>query len=182
MANHFSFLAKNTVKRLNLDTRYTEYLNGVSIAHLEECGVTYKRFDVIAALDWDWPNVAHKAAECVTIDTIEDVYRLLAPWLLAHPDQAIRIYETPGGVRGVLTGKRQTVDEFLCLGVDALNADPLYLKLCNQRKVFGVRVSPKLNRTGDFIARYVCTLGGAEDPEIVEVVERFHDSYLQLVV
>jgi len=178
MPNHFSVKSKSTISRFKLDTRYVEYLNGVCINHVEESGVTYKRFDRIAFLDWDWPNVSHKANECVTIDTIDDVYRLLQPWLIAQPDQSIRIYETPGGIRGALTGKLQTVDQFVALGVDTLNADPMFIKLCIERKMFGARVSPKLNRSGDFIARYVCTLGCAEDPKVVEVIERFHDSYL----
>lgn len=180
MPNHFSVKAKSTINRLKLDTRYVEYLNGACINHVEENGVTYKRFDRVALLDWDWPNVSHKAEECVTIESIADVYLLLQPWLAKHTDQSIRLYETPGGIRGALTGKFQTVDEFVALGVDSLKADPMFIKLCIERKMFGARVSPKLNRTGDFIARYVCTLGCAEEPKVVEVVKRFHDCYLSI--
>jgi hypothetical protein len=178
MANHFSIKARKSLKLLKLNTFYTEYLHGVSIAHVEDAGITYKRFDKIAFLDWDWPNVSHRNNDCVTIQNFGEVVDLLEPWLHKHPSFAIRLYETPGGVRGIFTSHFMTVNELVALGIEELNSDPMYIKLSLQRGVFGARISPKLNRTGDFIARYVCTLGVQQDVQILDILSKFHDNYL----
>lgn len=178
MANHFSVKAQKSVKQLRLNTFYVEYLHGVSIAHVEEAGMTYKRYDKIAFLDWDWPNVSHKNNDCVTIQNFGEVIDLLEPWLHKHPGFTIRLYETPGGVRGVFTSHKMTVTELVGLNINELKSDQMYIKLVLQRGVFGARISPKLNRTGDFIARYVCTLGVQQDAQILDILSKFHDNYL----
>lgn len=176
--NYFSMRSKNTIDKIKLDARYVEYLHEVSILHREESGISYKSFDRIAMLDWDWPNESHKLDRCVTIQSFEQVVEYLEPWLAKHSDQAVRLYETPGGVRGFFISKKQNVMEFLALGIDDLNSDPLYITLCTRRNAFGVRISPKLNRKADFVARYVCTLGHQQCPEVLDVIAKFHDRYL----
>lgn len=46
------------------------------------------------------------------------------------------------------------------------------------REAFGARISPKLNRTSDYVAKYVCTLGVNQDSQILDILSKFHDNYL----
>jgi hypothetical protein len=176
--NYFSVKAQKSASKRKLNTFYVEYYNGVSIAHVEDTGMTYKRFDRVAFLDWDWPNAARKTKECITVQDFGEVVDLIENWLIIHPEYTIRLYETPGGVRGVFVSHFMTVDELVNLNIEGLKSDPLYISLSLARKCFGARISPKLNRANDFIARYVCTLGVYQNPEILDILSKFHDNYL----
>ena len=148
----------------------------MKLFHKTHKDVQFTACDSIPMLDWDWPNIGHKTDECITISCLNDVLVEIKKYLERHPYQSVRIYVTPGGVRAFFLGKQMTVEEFFGAGEgDTMNADPMYVGLCHRRGNFPVRVSPKPNRPGDFVASYVCTLGAEPDGEMLRMLNAYHD-------
>ena len=144
--------------------------------HQLKKGVHFTAHSHIPMLDWDWPNVGHKQDECVTITNLKDVLIKLESYLEKHPDQSIRVYVTPGGVRAFFLGKWMSTEEFFVDGDGTtLDADPFYVDISNKKGFFPARVSPKANRPGDFVASYVCTLGAKPNAEMLRTLESYHD-------
>lgn len=148
----------------------------MKLLHKLHKNVHFTACDSIPMLDWDWPNEGHKTDECITITCLNDVLKELRAYLELHPYQSIRVYVTPGGVRAFFLAKPMTVKEFFeQAGGDTMNADPMYVGLCHRRGNFPVRVSPKPNRIGDFVAAYVMTLGQEPNAEMLATLDSYHD-------
>lgn len=137
-------------------------------------GVNYLEFSHVMMLDWDVPDPIHPEEAC-TIRDRNEAYHILKEFCLENPGWVFRVYETPGGVRAFLTSRCvESVAEVSDL-MGWLRCDPLYVKFCERRRSFAVRVSAKLSRKGDYVARLVGIVGvGKEDPDALEVV-RYHD-------
>lgn len=70
-------------------------------------------------------------------------------FLLQHPEWNLRLYKTPAGMRALVTHRAfapddPAVDE--CF--NALGADPMYARMCQNQQCFRARVSPKPWRIG----------------------------------
>jgi hypothetical protein len=142
----------------------------------ETTNLEFVQTDTIPMLDWDWPNQGHKKTECVTITCLNDVIAKLKVYVKKFPTQSVRVYVTPGGVRAFFLGTKCSVAEFYEKWDGAsLSADPLYIELTKKNGGFPVRISPKPNRVGDFVATYVCTLGAPSNPEMLTVIKAVHD-------
>lgn len=141
-------------------------------------GVIMLRNKYIPMMDWDWPNSGHKTEDCLTINCLMDVIKQLKDYLKRYPNQVIRIYVTPGGIRAFFLGKAQTVEEFFTAGGgETINGDPMYINLCKRVGRFGSRITPKVNRENDFVAIYLCTLGNSnhQNEDLLSLLKYTHD-------
>ena len=139
-------------------------------------GVEFISLSNIPMLDWDWPNEGHKTSECITITNLNEVLVILYAYLKRYPSQSIRVYITPGGVRAFFLGESLSVKEFFeNKEGETLNADPMYIGLTKRGDSFPVRISPKPNRKGDFVASYCCTLGQQPNKQLLDVLLKVHD-------
>lgn len=148
----------------------------MKMLHKFEKGIHFTANDSIPMLDWDWPNIGHKTEACVTITCLKDVLDRLNEYVKVYPEASIRVYVTPGGVRAFFLDKFVSPEEFYSdIEVESLCADPLYVMLSLKNGNFPVRVSPKLNRPGDFVAAYVCTVGKEPSQEMLDILDSYHD-------
>ena len=141
-------------------------------------GVKYMNLFNLLMIDWDPVAEGEEADGHYTIHSKQEVYELLEARVLSHPDEVWKVYETPsGGIHAFLLSHKYTPEE----GYDILTemkGDTLYRDLSKQRGKWGVRISPKPKRVGDFVARYVATFGkGMALPEHIETMQ-VHDSFL----
>jgi hypothetical protein len=126
-------------------------------------------FRHIACLDWDWPNEGHKAKACVTIETFDDVLNVLH-----KQDDTWRVYITPGGVRAWCVSRAYHPSVMPKLG-----ADPLYIDMCKRAESYWARVAPKIERSYDWVAEYVTTVGKDVKPEFLDPVVYYHDKVIE---
>lgn len=143
-------------------------------------GIEYVGLSHLPMADWDWPDKGHKVDACVTIRGISDVLKELGRFLRKYPNQSIRVYQTPGGIRTFFVGEPLSVGEFhKKLGFELgthLNQDPMYRELVLRRNEFTFRISPKPRRKGDYVAKYLYTLNSRNaDKELVKLLEKVHD-------
>lgn len=151
--------------------------------HTKRSKIDLLTYDCVPMLDWDWPNEGHKSEASITIQNVNDVIKVLSSYIERHPYQVIKVYVTPGGVRAFFLGKLQNPEEFFSTGEgDTLKADPLYINLAKKMKAFPVRVSPKINRKGDFVASHYVTLGNENNlltNKLSLMLSKSHDAYIQ---
>lgn len=175
-ANHFSAQASVTIN--------------ISITFLLKCGETHSwgkfRFDKglkcmdtfsLMMIDWD-PCGDGEVDDHYTIHSKGEVYELLEARVLTHPDELWKVYETPsGGIHAFLLSHKVTPEQGSDL-IKKMRGDLLYRDLSIKRGMWGVRIGPKPNRLGDYVARYVATFGtGIPLPEHLETM-KVHDSFL----
>ncbi len=80
--------------------------------------------------------------EQILIQRIDD-------FLLEHPLWNLRIYQTPAGMRLLVTHRTFDVnDPEIQASFKALGADPMYARMCRNQQCFRARVSPKPWRIG----------------------------------
>ena len=164
--------------------------SATSLSFLLKCNETYSwgnyRFDKglqcmdllnLVMLDWDpsdEPDGVH-----YTISSTQEVEELLSERVSKHPDEFWVTYLTPsGGVHAFLLSHKYTPQEAENL-MRELRCDLLYVELSCKRKKFGVRISPKPNRLGDYVASYWQTFGrGTPLLEHIETL-RLKESYIK---
>jgi|LakMenEpi03Aug12_release.lakeMendotaPanAssembly.Ray.scaffolds.fasta_scaffold1156421_1 hypothetical protein len=177
MANHFSVAASSFSKSLNLEELNFSFEADVSFRI--EKGVRFMNMKHLLMCDWD---VAHNGVvdDHHTVASIQEVDEIMKRWVAAHPDQFWVGYKTPsGGAHAFLISKKvDVVGEDIAI-LDLLKVDKLYQYFCEKRKSFAVRISPKPNRFGDYIASYWKTWGTGQPIEELEEVLRKHDSFLK---
>lgn len=157
-----------------------EYGEGYKVYGGEDRGVRYITFAHVMMLDWDVPDEGHKTEECITIKDRGEALTILEEFCKENRAWKFKVYETPGGVRAFCTSMcikegigtmKETMDWLKC--------DPLYTRFCLQRREWACRVSPKVGRANDYVARYWKEVGeGSEDRDAVELVA-YHDSLIQ---
>lgn len=130
----------------------------------EEDGVTYALFDHMLMVDWDVDDGSHKRAkkQCL-VDTAGEAYLRLNDWLAKPENEAYRFefYLTPGGARAFCTSHFfHPADKEAQRILKELGCDKLYAGLCAKKGVWACRVSPKVGRKGDYVARWVAKLAG----------------------
>lgn len=82
-------------------------------------------------------SAARRAARQAVLDRAHN-------WASHNPGWGWRIYETRAGMRLAATHRAFAPDEPVNNAVfEALNADPLYRRLCSQQKCFRARLTPK---------------------------------------
>ena len=138
-----------------------------------------KCLDMVGLMMGDWdPAPAGKLDNHYTVTGLEQIDSIMSSWARARPNQLWLGYKTPsGGAHAFLVSHVVGLNEGINLGT-TLRCDKLYLKYCLRRGSFAVRVSPKLNREGDYIAKFWKTWGnGKPDPRQEEIM-RGHDAFL----
>ena len=128
--------------------------------------------------DWDPAPSTSSVDYHYTITCLEQIDSIMNSWARARPNQLWVGYKTPsGGAHAFLVSHVVELHQGINLGT-TLRCDKLYLKYCLNRRSFAVRVSPKPNREGDYIAKFWKTWGsGIPDPRQVEIM-RGHDAFL----
>lgn len=174
-ANHFSAQASGTINS--------------SISFLLKCGETQtwgkfrfdkglKCMDTFNLMMIDWDPTDGEIDDHYTIRSKGEVYQILEERVINYPDELWRVYETPsGGIHAFLLSHKYTPEEGYSL-ITEMRGDLLYRDLSIKRGMWGVRIGPKPNRIGDYVARYVATFGsGIPLPEHIEAM-KVHDSFL----
>lgn len=73
----------------------------------------------------------------------------LNEWISAHPGQGARIYRTRAGLRYLITHEPLDPEgDSIYTMMDALGADPLYMRLCRTHRCYRARLSAKPWRIG----------------------------------
>jgi hypothetical protein len=140
-------------------------------------GVQYMSMNEILMLDWDFPDAGHPK-KCLTgVENIGDVWLLLHEWCKSFPYFGFALYETPGGARAFCTNQFfSPTAEFTQHVMKKLKCDPVYAGMCSKKNAFCVRVSPKLTRKNDFIARYVGQVGSLNLSTPIRMALEKHDA------
>lgn len=173
--NHFALKARKQIKKIDLKSFETQWVEEGVMYMTSSTNFKVTSFDWLPVADWDWPDKIHDS-RCTTISTLEDVVRILNKYLESNENH-VRVYETPAGVHAFFLGEKQTPREF---NWEGLNADPIYQKICIQKNKFRIRVSPKLGRTGDFVARYVCTVANCPpNLQLEKLLVQHHDKRIE---
>ena len=142
-------------------------------------GVKYMQLLNCVMLDWDPAPVGEEMDNHhYTISSTSEVEELLSKRVETNPDEFWVTYLTPsGGVHAFLMSHKLTPVEASPLMLELL-CDKLYVELSAQRNKFGVRISPKVGRKGDYVASYWKTFGSGNILPEHEEVMRIHDSYI----
>ena len=123
--------------------------------------VEYIAFPRLLMGDWDVPDDFHFHEGSVTVPSREYVLGILHRDVRERPDHAWRAYETPGGVRAFLTSHFEEFSADRHHGMMAdLSIDPLYREITAEQRAWWCRVSPKVGRPGDYVARSWTTVRG----------------------
>jgi uncharacterized protein (TIGR02996 family) len=80
------------------------------------------------------------------------------------------VYETPGGVRAFLTSHFEEFGPDHRRLMDDLSIDPLYRDITQEQRAWWCRVSPKVGRQGDYVARPWTTVQGADGIESLDAL------------
>jgi hypothetical protein len=128
----------------------------------EERGMTFLNHRSVLMVDWDLPSPDHPE-QCATIKTRQEAVERLEAWFRDNPVDSWDVYDTPGGVRAFLLSRWVPAgSEEMRRVHKALGGDPVYSQRCGERGYYGVRVSPKPGRKGDYVARRVRTVWGTQ--------------------
>jgi hypothetical protein len=133
-------------------TRKVVYKVGETTWSLQQ-GVVYVQWKVeFGMLDFDIPNSGHKS-NCVTYPNRTEAFRGIEKLC---KDKGVRgeLFTTPGGYRLFITSR-----QVKCTELHTWNkCDPFYIEFCNFNRQFACRVSPKIGRDNDYVAKHVATL------------------------
>lgn len=102
--------------------------------------------------------------------------------LSTGPRHALRLYKTPGGVRGFAIHWMRYPDAYWESWQEYatdLQCDPAYVELCPVRGACACRVGPKEGRDGDYVAEYWITVGHGSQEIREGLVEQIqlHDQW-----
>jgi uncharacterized protein (TIGR02996 family) len=139
--------------------------------------VEYVAFPRLLMGDWDCPDTFHFHEGSVTVPSRDYVLGILRRDVRDEPDHVWRVYETPGGVRAFLTSDYRPFDRHHRGLMLNLSIDPLYREITTQQAAWWCRVSPKVGRPGDYVARPWTTIRGGEGIESLDALlaVREHD-------
>jgi uncharacterized protein (TIGR02996 family) len=132
--------------------------------------VEYLAFPRLLMGDWDTPDDFHFHESSVTVPSREYVLGILRRDVAERPDHAWRAYETPGGVRAFLTSEFEEFSPRHARLMADLFIDPLYRQITEEQRAWWCRVSPKVGRPGDFVARPWTTVRGADAVESLDAL------------
>ena len=116
-------------------------------------------------LDWDLPGPGHYSAAAITISTRYEPVEMLQNLCNQSDAWLFRVYKTPGGVRAFCMShtwdladpKEAAVARML---MEGLKCDPCYTHFTFRRlNGWNSRVSPKVVRKNDYVARHVLDMG-----------------------
>lgn len=121
----------------------------------ENRGVFFMNLTNLAMLDWDLAeNGDEKNMDFhYTITKVEEVDIILKQRIMSHPDEFWVAYRTPNGVHAFLLSHKKETWQFAAT-MNRMNCDSLYTRYCVKRGEFACRISPKIDRKGDYVASY----------------------------
>lgn len=131
-------------------------------------GVEYIRFDRLLMCDWDMPHPSHPCTpkgSCVTIPHQQYVVGILNRDVCRHKDHVWQLYRTPAGCRAFLVSQHRAMAHGALALMENLSCDPIYRQLAAKQDAWWCRVSPKVGRRDDYVARYWMTVRGVRGRE-----------------
>lgn len=129
-------------------------------------------------VDWDPVEEGVETDHHYTVHCKQEVFDILAARVKACPDELWRVYETPsGGIHAFLLSHSITTEEGYGI-VTEMKGDLLYRDYCRRRGMWAVRVTPKVGRQGDYVARFLCHYGSGQPLPLNVKAIRIHDSHL----
>jgi uncharacterized protein (TIGR02996 family) len=133
--------------------------------------VEYIGFNRLLMGDWDIPDDFHFHDGSVTVPNREYVLGILHRDVSQRPNHFWRVYQTPGGVRAFLTSDFQV----FCAEVHSalmkdLSIDPVYRDIATAQRAWWCRVSPKIGRPGDYVAKPWTTVKGTDGIESLDAL------------
>ncbi len=133
--------------------------------------VEYVAFPRLLMGDWDCPDDYHFHEGSVTVPDRPYVLGILRRDVRERPGHVWQVYETPGGVRAFLTSHFEgfSAGHHPRLMAD-LSIDPVYREITAQQGAWWCRVSPKVGRPGDYVARPWATVRGADGVESLDAL------------
>jgi hypothetical protein len=146
----------------------------------EQRGVGYMLSTKIMMVDWD---IADREDMHYTIRTREEAVAKVEALVKVHPSMVWKIYYTPNGVHAFLLSEEVTPKSRRAKYIyKALKGDSLYFKLSKMRNLWGIRVTPKVGREGDFVAHYEGYVWGTKGEVIpsAKYIMNTHDSLIRM--
>ena len=143
-------------------------------------GVKFMKLNNLVMLNWDPSPTGQQDGVHYTISSTDDVEEIMVDRMKEHTDEFWVTYLTPsGGVHAFLLSHSMLPIEAAPMMED-MQCDKLYIKMNLKGNYFGVRISPKLGRKGDYVASYWKTFGNPELalPEHLETL-RIKESYIK---
>ncbi len=116
-----------------------------------------------------------KAGQDPKEQRIADALARIEGWVEAEPNCGVRVYRTLGGLRCLLTSREADplAPDTECI-MEALQADPLYMRLCSTQKCFRARLTPKPWRCNALALRIQYPW---PDASVEDAVEQWRQSY-----
>ena len=140
--------------------------------------IQFMNLFTLLMVDWDPAAEGEDTDGHYTIRSKQEVFTILEERVANHPDELWRVYKTPsGGIHTFLLSHKVTPVEGYEI-LTEMRGDTLYRDMSVKRNKWGVRVSPKPGREGDFIARYIKTYGKGNPLEEHLGTMQVHDSFL----
>jgi hypothetical protein len=146
-------------------------------------GVLYLDLTTLLMVDWDpHPTEGDYDEDHYTVNGPLEVEGILNERVTMHPDELWMAYLTPsGGVHAFLVSHLIPIEDGIPL-MFSMRGDFLYAGMCDTRRMYSVRVSPKMvngsPRERDFIAKYWKNFGSGTALPEHELVMAIHDSFL----
>jgi hypothetical protein len=99
----------------------------------------------------------------------DDAKRRLEQFVSERPGWGIRVYRTFAGVRGLVTHDLfDPAADTTLAALEAVGADPLYIRLCKAQDCFRARLTPKPWRCGHYVNRTAWPHDGAKQQQRFE--------------
>lgn len=144
----------------------------------EQRGVGYMMSTKVMMVNWD---IADREGIHYTIRTREEAVAKVEALVKVHPYMVWKVYYTPNGVHAFLLSEEVTPKSKRAKYIyKALKEDGLYLKFSQMRNLWGIRVTPKVGREGDFVVRYEGYIWGSEG-EILPSAKELMDTHDSLI-
>lgn len=146
---------------------------------MEDNNVHYFHYTDLLMIDWDVDDGSHFDPErqCL-VDSIGDAWETLHNFCEKNPEYKFVMYQTPGGARAFCISHRiKALSDEAGYLMDELKCDKIYVDITQQRGNFACRLTPKIGREGDYVARFIGYLGnGDADDSLLNRVS-YHDTW-----
>jgi hypothetical protein len=149
---------------------------------IEDRGVHYFSYQDMLMIDWDVDDGTHFDAkkQCL-VDSIGEAWEILDRFCNKHPEYKFVMYQTPGGARAFCVSHRIRAGSKEARRIlKKLKCDKIYAKLTNTREDFACRLTPKVNRKDDYVAKFIGIVGVGDVDETLMCRIQYHDRWCKV--
>jgi len=137
------------------------------------------RLKDLMMVDWDPILPGQSWDEGHTVNDIQEVLMILELDVYKYKSHLWRVYETPsGGVHAFLVSHKLPPTKAACQFAYSLKGDKRYIDIAWERQCWDVRISPKLFRPHDFVAKYIKDIGTGQYLIEHRTTMLMHDTYI----